>query len=505
MVDIAQTGLLILELGSILVLGFIGAKILKRIQIPQVLGFIVMGFILGLPNRYLWRNANFKNYISPDYYFWQFGGQAHLISYEFMGNVTSILVTLALGIIGFNIGAELSWKELKKINKKLLIVLFADSIGTFIIISVITGLVATAIYGDPIWWNFAFILGALGSATAPAATADVLWEYKSKGPLTQAVLFILAVDDIISIFLVQLSTSITKGTLPEYHFSALQVFTEFALEAFAAIGIGIVSGIFITWAINRVKDHAEILELIIGAFVIVVGVTMFIHSSTILAAMCLGIIIATFTRSAKKTEAVFHDIFKIGSPIVALFFIVVGFNVNPADLQYIGVIGAIYLLGRTAGKVGLVNLTAKAIKCKPEISKYLGFTLFSQAGVALGLAVRIDETFRNTAYETQAHLIFTTITGTIIIVQIIGPLLVRWAIHRAGEVGGKLVQLELAEAMLADEKAEQIREEEGICGPEDEYSLDDENDNDTCRISDGVLNLKTMFNIGNYIKKKRKK
>ncbi len=504
MVDIAQTGLLILELGSILVVGFIGANLLKKIHIPQVLGFILMGFVIGLPNRYIWKSAFTKIQIAQDISFWQFGGKAHLISYYFIGKVTPILVTLALGIIGFNIGAELSWKELKKINKKLFLVLAADSIGTFVVISVITGLVTTAIYGDPIWWNFAFILGALGSATAPAATVDVLWEYKSKGPLTQAVLFILAVDDIISIFLVQITTSITKGTLPEYHFSALQVFEEFAIEAFAAVGIGIIAGVVITWAINRVKDHAEILELIIGALVVVIGITMFISSSAILAAMCLGIIIATFTKSKKKTEAVFHDIFKIGSPIVALFFIVVGFNVNPSDLQYIGIIGAIYLVGRTIGKVGFVSLTARAIKCKPVISKYLGFTLFSQAGVALGLAVSIEETFRGTAYESHAHLIFTTITGTIIIVQIIGPLLVRWAIHRAGEVGGKLAQLEVAEAMLAENRVVKIYDEVKYSA-DDSEDVDENREKGIVRFSNRISKFRFKVKNCDYFKKKRRK
>ncbi|MCG3227223.1 MAG: cation:proton antiporter [Candidatus Heimdallarchaeota archaeon] len=436
MMPLTQIGYVIMSFGGILVVGFIGAKILKRINIPQVLGFILMGILLGLPNRYI----------------------REFIPYSLIDQVTPILVTVALGIIGFNIGAELSWKELKKIDRKLLIVLIADSIGTFLVITVLVGVVTTRIYGDPIWWNFAFILGALGSATAPAATADVLWEYDSKGPLTQAVLFILAVDDIISILLVQITTNVTEAKLPNHEFSTLSIFAEFSLEIFAAIGIGIVAGVVITWAINRVKDYGEIMEIIIGTLIVIIGVTLTIESSAILGAMFFGIVIATFTKSKKKTDHVFHEIFKIGSPIVALFFIIVGFSVNPADLKYIGIIGALYLVGRTIGKVGFVSITARALKTERVIGKYLGFTLFSQAGVALGLAVSIAATFRGTIYESQANLILSTITGTIIIVQIIGPLLVRWSIHRAGEVGGRDEQLHLAEAMFAEEKVIKFRD-----------------------------------------------
>ena len=436
MIPLTQIGYIIMSFGAILVIGFIGARILKRINIPQVLGFIIMGILLGLPNRYV----------------------REFIPLSLIDQVTPILVTVALGIIGFNIGAELSWKELKKIDRKLLVVLIADSIGTFLVVTVLVGVVTTRIYDDPIWWNFAFILGALGSATAPAATADVLWEYDSKGPLTQAVLFILAVDDIISILLVQITTKVTVAKLPNHEFSALSFFAEFSLEVFAAIGIGIVAGVLITWAINRIKDHAEIMEVTLGSLIVIIGVTLTIEASAILGAMFFGIVIATFTRSKKRTEEVFHDIFKIGSPIVALFFIIVGFRIDPADLQYIGIIGALYLVGRTIGKVGFVNITARAMKTERVIGKYLGFTLFSQAGVALGLAVNIDSTFKGTIYETQANLILTTITGTIIIVQIIGPLLVRWAIHRAGEVGGRDEQIHVAEALFAEEKVIKFRD-----------------------------------------------
>lgn len=110
-------GLIILELSSILIFGFVGAHLFKKIHVPQVLGFILSGFIIGLPNWY------FKEFIS----------------YDFIDSISHPLVTIALGIIGFNIGAELSWKELKKIDKKILFVLFADSIGTFLVVAVLVG------------------------------------------------------------------------------------------------------------------------------------------------------------------------------------------------------------------------------------------------------------------------------------------------------------------------------------------------------------------------------
>ena len=432
-------GLIILELGSILVFGFLGAYLFKKIHIPQVLGFILSGFIIGLPNRY------YKEFLS----------------YDFIEKISHPLVTIALGIIGFNIGAELSWKELKKIDKRILAVLFADSIGTFLVVALLVGFLT------PLGWNFAFILGALGSATAPAATADILWEYKSSGPLTQAVLFILAIDDIVAIILVQITTSVTLGSVPGNDFSALQTFTDFAYEVGVALAIGIAAGIIVTWIINRVKDHGEMLEFIIGILVVIIGFALFLEISAILGTMVFGAVLASFGK--RSTTGVFHDIFKIGGSIIAIFFIMVGFSMDPASLLSIGVIGTVYLVGRTIGKVGFVNVAARAVKCKPAISKYLGFCLFSQAGVALGLAVEIDYAFQDINWippgqtlslAAQANLVLTTITGTIIIVQVIGPLLVRWAIHKAGEVAGKEVQIDVALATGRDELAEKLITEE---------------------------------------------
>ncbi len=431
-------GLIILELGSILVFGFLGAHLFKKIRIPQVLGFIISGFIIGLPNRYL----------------------REFVSYDFIEKLSHPLVTIALGIIGFNIGAELSWKELKKIDKRILFVLFADSIGTFLVVSLLVGLLT------PLGWNFAFILGALGSATAPAATADILWEYKSSGPLTQAVLFILAVDDIVAILLVQITTNVTLGSVPGNDFSALHTFTEFAYEVGVAMAIGIAAGVIVTYIVNQVKDHGEMLEFVIGILVVIIGIALFLEISAILGTMLFGAVLASFGK--KSTAGVFHDIFKIGGPIIAIFFIMVGFNMDPASLLSIGVIGTVYLVGRTIGKVGFVSATARAVKCKPAISKYLGLCLFSQAGVALGLAVEIDYVFQDIHWippgqtlslAAQANLILTTITGTIIIVQIIGPLLVRWAIHRCGEAACKEDQIDIAHATGRDELAEKLEAE----------------------------------------------
>ncbi|MHA1305551.1 MAG: cation:proton antiporter, partial [Candidatus Heimdallarchaeaceae archaeon] len=264
----SELTIVLLEYGSILVFGFIGAWFLRKIHIPQVLGFILSGMIMIIINDFAFP---FLNNFSID-----------------VRALLRPLTTLALGIIGFNIGAELKIDELKKVNKKLFFILIADSIGTFVIVSLLVFLFTNFSL------NFSLILGALASATAPAATADVLWEYKSRGPLTQAVLFILVVDDIISIFLVQITTKVTKNQITGGNLTALNILGEFFLEIGLAILIGLVAGVILTLIINKVKDYGQILELLIGVLILIMGLALFFKASAILTTMIYGMIIASF-------------------------------------------------------------------------------------------------------------------------------------------------------------------------------------------------------------------
>lgn len=378
--------------------------------IPQVLGFILSGLVLSVLN-----------------------SQFNFISDLELLEALEILAVVALGFIGFNIGAELKWTELKKIDKKLLYVLLVDSLGTFLIVSVL-------IYNfTHLSLVFSMLMGALASATAPAATADVLWEYKAKGPLTQSILFILALDDIIAIFLVLITTEIAKAEITGVSAQFGDIVATFSIETIAALGIGLLAGLALVVIFNRVKDHGEVLVLLLGALFFVISLSQILDISSILACMVFGMVLSSLSK--KDTTQTFHEIFKLGSPIVAMFFIVLGLSLNIADLRLLGGIGLVYLVGRTLGKVGGVSLTARLVGTPKRIQKYLGWCLMSQAGVALGLAAKVQSDFQGTIAAADAVLIFTTITATTIILQIIGPILVKWAINSSGEGMDKILDV----------------------------------------------------------------
>lgn len=392
------------ELSAILFIGFFGAHMMRPYGIPQVLGFILSGIILsGIINAF-----DVVTFDSTD--------------------LLGLFAVIALGFIGFNIGAELRWEELKKIDKKLFFVLLVDSLGTFVIVTFF-------IY----WFTslnlvFSLIVGSLSSATAPAATADVLWEYKSQGPLTQAILFILAFDDIIAILLVLISLELAFADVSGTTVNVTNIVEHFFYEVGVAILIGVLAGLIIVSIVNRTKDHGEILVLIFGAIILVISISSLLEVSSILACMIFGIILASM--SDNDTTETFHDIFKLGSPFVAMFFIVIGLSITLGDLRLLTGIGLVYLFSRGFGKIVGVGLAARYVGVDDPIQRYLGISLMSQAGVALGLAAQIYHDFQGSTTEAAetAFLIFSTITATTIILQIIGPIMVKWAIHQSGEV-----------------------------------------------------------------------
>ena len=396
-------GVMLTEIGVILIIGLLGTRVLKKLHIPKVLGFIIIGYLIGVVNRSIFpfMQTDIVNVVSP------------------------YIVTITLGLIGFNIGGELSWQTLKKFDKKMSFILFADTFGTLIIVT-------TAVYFlTSMSFFFSLILGSLAAATAPAATTEVLWEYKSAGILTTAILMILALDDIASVLFVQISKTITMSSTSATGFDFLEILTVFFNEIIVALIIGAISGLFVVFLTNKLYDKENLLELVIVLLVLLIGLSLYLHFSVILSCMIFGIVLSSFIK--EDMEESFQKIYKVGTPIIALFFICVGLKIQISNILTIGIIGLVYLVSRSIGKIAGVGLTAKVVKSPKVVQKYLGPSLMSQAGVALGLAASIENEFLGTVFESEASLICTIITGTVVVLEILGPLLVKWSIHKANE------------------------------------------------------------------------
>jgi len=390
---------LLFLIGIVLVLGLIGGKILNKLKFPAVVGYLVIGIFLG-----------------PSVF-----GLFKLDLLDRMGIITDF----ALGIIAFIIGNELRWGVLKKFGGKVITILFVQAIATFILITFGVWLLTH---------NFALslILGSLGVATAPAGTVVVLQEFKAKGPLTTSLLAIVGLDDGLALIIYGFASALAMCTIGGSKGVNLQSVLGWPLlRILGAVFLGILLGVALANVVRKKHDKNEILTWSLGAILICAGLAKVFHFSLILSTMVLGITVAnTFSLSGRRT---FEAIQSITNPIYVAFFVLAGAHLQIGLLPKMGLLGVVYILARGLGKIGGASLGAYVSKAETNIRKYLGFGLLSQAGVAIGLAMIVQREFG--IYGELAAVTITIIAATTIIHEILGPLGVKYAIAKAGEIG----------------------------------------------------------------------
>ncbi|MHA2202231.1 MAG: cation:proton antiporter [Candidatus Hodarchaeales archaeon] len=427
---------LILEIGLILTFGVLGSDGLKKLKFPEILGFILVGIIAGLVFR-------------------PFG-----LFQDHYATITNIIVAVALGFIGFHLGSEIDWKTLKTMSSKVIIILVFEAFITFFLVAFLVLLITQELY-------IALLFGALSSATAPAGTAAVFWEYDCKGPLTATTMIILALDDIFAIILTDFAIDYASIHLGGGKLDLFDLFVPMIVDIGFSVILGLVAGILLSYVLNREEEHGEYVNLIIGAVLVCIGISGFLNISYILPTMVFGVTIASLCKkpeidpqkkawiteifgpstegiisvidkellevSEDEPHQIFHEVYRIASPLVALFFVLIGLNLDISSIAQIGFLGFFYLIGRTVAKSFGAFIGASIVKAEPVVQKYLGPCLYSQAGVALGLAVLISDKLASFGVPEMGLLILNTITATTIVFQIFGPLAIKWAIQRSGE------------------------------------------------------------------------
>jgi Kef-type K+ transport system membrane component KefB len=391
-------------------LGTVGARVFKRLKIPQVVAYIVIGLLLGATGLNV-IDSNTVEGLAP-------------------------LSLLALGIIGFMIGGELKLDVFRRHGRRAMIILFAEGLGAFVVVTLLVGLVTRD-------WPLAILLGAIASATAPAATVDVLWEYRTLGVLTTMVVAIVALDDGLALLLYGFASAIARTALDHTRFSVMTVVRP-VYEIVGALGLGGAVALAFRWVCLRTREKELILAFALGSILLLVGISQAIHVDMILAAMAFGSLYANL--AGKQGEDVFGIVQRFAPPIFVLFFVLVGARLKVGAMSgLIWLTALVYVVGRTGGKFAGVWLGSRLAAAPDAIRRYLGFCLFSQAGVAIGLAVLSSQVF-STHPEVSATIV-AVVTATTFIVQVIGPPSVKYAVTRAGEVGRNVTEEDLLATM----------------------------------------------------------
>ena len=395
----------------LIIFGLLGGKLISLVKFPRVTGYILIGILIG-------------------------PSVLKLLSHDMVVSF-SIIRQVAIGFIGYTIGLELRFSKLKKTGKQVTMITLAQAFTTaaFVCLAVAAYLMLT---GGSHIWTYALILGAIATATAPGPIVAVVKSYRTKGPVTDVLLPLVALDDAIGIMLfavmLSLGTSMLSGPV-----SAAQMIIEPLKEIGFSFLFGGIIGLvvmLIAKKFNRESDNF-LMMCIIGAVFLGIGVGQAVHASAILLPMTIGVVLTN-----SIDERYEHRLTKVtdlfSAPILLAFFTIAGAELELSLLAKIGILGVIYILVRVVGKVSGSYLSAKALKAPPTVVKYLGFTLIPQAGVAIDMALTTKLRFESTPslepFMEVGSIIMTIVLAATVIYEVFGLIVVKAALGKAGEI-----------------------------------------------------------------------
>ena len=391
--------------------GLISAFAAKKMKIPQVIGYIITGIIIG--------ESGFKIVSSQEI--------TKLAPFNFF----------ALGIIGFLVGAEIKFSTMKKYGKQFSAILLSEGLFAFTLVGFFTGLILYIISGSfSIAIAGGMVFGAIASATDPASTINVLQEYRSKGILTTTIIAIVALDDALAMTLYGLGSGIAQ-MVSGSDVSTSTILFHIIIELFGSIGIGVVFGYIINYILHKSKHHEGAAATSFGLLLLCIGIINQFDMDVILATMATGITIVN--KAPKRSTEIIKYIKSMSTPIYILFFVLVGARLQLNSLPgWLWLIIGAYVIFRSIGKYFGSWLGATITGSEKTVRNLTGLGLFSQGGVAIGLSIMASQHLNNISviegYNLGDVIIFG-VTATTFILQVIGPPTVKMAAILAKETG----------------------------------------------------------------------
>ncbi|MEA3489780.1 MAG: cation:proton antiporter [Candidatus Omnitrophota bacterium] len=406
---------ILLIIGLIMLLGMIGGRLFNKLNLPQITGYIIIGLLLGQ----------------------SFHG---ILSGPIMDSFRPV-ISLALGIIGFMIGSELHLDRFKRYSRSIYTILFFEAFFTFFLVALATYAITREIY-------MGLMFGALASATAPAATYSVLGEYKARGPVTMTTLSIVALDDALALLIYGFVSIFARTLIVHGNFSFVSTMAVPLFQITGSILIGVLSGVALHKITMKIRDREKLLPCALGTIILVVGLSIYFKVDPILASMVLGAVVSNLQPA--DSREMFDLIKKLSPPIFILFFVLIGARLDARILVRGGVplLACAYILSRSAGKLAGAYLGGKISRAKGTVTKYLGFCLFDQAGVAVGLAIAAYHTFSLLGDEARMAglMIINIITATTFLLQLVAPPMIKFAIKRSDEVGRNVTEEDIIDS-----------------------------------------------------------
>lgn len=409
-----HTAGIFMSLSIALLSGLLLSRLVKKVKLPAVTAYLIAGVLIG---PFVLGALNIPG----------IGITAEQI--EGFGLISD----LALGFIAFAMGNEFRLAQLKKIGKQATVIGIFQALFTTVVVDVVLiGL--HFLMPDKLSLSAAIVLASVATATAPAATLMVVKQYKAKGPVTDVLLPVVALDDAVGLVIFAISFGVAKsisiGTV-----DVLSVILEPLLEVVLSLGLGFVMGLLFTICEKYFHSRSKRMAVSVTFVMMTVAISclkfdvggIHIAFSSLLACMMLGTV---FCNMCEVSEELMDRADRWTTPILILFFVISGAELELsvfADWAVV-VVGVVYIISRSIGKCFGANISAKMTHSDPNIVKYLGITLLPQAGVALGMAIKAIELGPDGAIVRNITLF------AVLIYEIVGPFLTKVALTKAGDI-----------------------------------------------------------------------
>jgi len=406
---------ILLSVSIALLAGLLMTRVLKPLKMPDVTAYLLAGVLVG---------PFCLGLLGVD--------GIGFTSLESVASL-SLISEVALGFIAFSIGNEFRWEELKHIGRQAVIIgIFQALVATLFVDLALLALYM--MFPNLISPAQAITLGAIATATAPAATLMVVRQYKAKGPLTDLLLPVVALDDAVGLVVFAISFGIAR-TLVSGTIDLISILVTPLVEIFASVVLGAIMGWLLTQLEKLFHSNTNRLNMTIAFVFLTASLAMIdfkigpvhVGFSSLLVCMMLGTV---FCNLCPLSNDLMEKSDRWTSPLFALFFVISGAELDLsvfANLAIVG-IGVIYILFRSAGKICGAFLSTKWTHCPTAVCKYLGITLLPQAGVALGMCITARQ------LGAQGDLIRNIVLFSVLVYELVGPMMTKWALTRAGDI-----------------------------------------------------------------------
>ena len=410
----SQTASIFLSLSVALLVGLLLSRLAKKVQLPAVTAYLVAGVLIG------------------PFVLGRIGIPGIGITGEQIEGF-GLISDLALGFIAFSMGSEFRISQLKRIGKQATFVGVFQALFTTVIVDAAL-IILHLIIPDKFSLQSAIVLGSVATATAPAATLMVVKQYKAKGPVTDILLPVVALDDAVGLVVFAVSFGIARS-LGTGTVNVTSVILEPVLEVILSLFLGFVMGLLFTLCEKYFHSRSKRMAVSVTFVMMTVAISsmnfeigsVHIGFSSLLACMMLGTV---FCNICEVSEELMERADRWTTPVLILFFVISGAELELsvfADIMVV-LIGAIYIISRSLGKYFGAGISARLSKCNPNVVKYLGITLLPQAGVALGMAIKAIE------LGPEGAIVRNITLFAVLVYEIIGPLLTKVALTKAGDI-----------------------------------------------------------------------